>query len=240
MFSFSNMGIYKLQLPRNQVRRMLRGPAKQRKRLAAVTLVEVMATVLILTIAVLGASGYRYYTALDVRKAAMHRTAAEVAQLLCESWRGLEGTETYDPIAYFGSHLAPLEVASPMIGPCKNGKLLTGLAIEAGYEGPAPSADFTLLGLYKITTDGADYYAVLSWTPLEISPPFLTSLRPLKFLTGWKDTSPGPRALNVIVACPATGACPEPLVGEPRWPQAPVAGQAYKLFKLTTYTHLGQ
>ena len=116
----------------------------------------------------------------------MHRTAAEVAQLLCESWRGLDGTETYDPIAYFGSHLA----------------------IESASGGPSPSADFTLLGLYKITTPPrrTDYYAVLSW----------------------KDTSPGPRALNVVVAWDQRGS---PTSG---------SGQAYKLFKLTTYTHLGQ
>jgi len=171
----------------NQVRATIPDPATTAARqrwAAAVTLVEVMATVLILAVAVLGASGYRYYAALDARCAAMHRAAAEMAQLLCENWRGLGGAETYDPMSYFGSDLA----------------------IEVSYEGPAPPVDFTLLGVYKITTDGADYYAVLSW----------------------KDVSPGLRALNVVVAWDQRGS------------GTGGSGQAYKSFKLTTYTSVNQ
>ena len=61
---------------------------KQPKSSAGVTLIEVMAATVILTITVLGATGYRYYSALDARKAAKQSSGARIALLLCENWRG--------------------------------------------------------------------------------------------------------------------------------------------------------
>lgn len=63
------------------------------------SLIEVMVAILILSIAVIGTSGYRYYTALDARKADMQATAARVALMLCESWGGLKVTKTTIPQA---------------------------------------------------------------------------------------------------------------------------------------------
>ena len=68
---------------------------KRSKSTAAFTIVEIMEAMVILLIAMIGASGYRYYAALDARKAAMQATAARIGLLLCESWRGVEGTETF-------------------------------------------------------------------------------------------------------------------------------------------------
>jgi len=120
------------------------------------SLVDVMSSITILAMVVIGTSHFRYYSALDARKADMRIAAARIGVLLCESWRGVEGTESYDPIAHLGSDLE----------------------IEIIEEGSELSADFTLLGRYRITTtDGGEYRAVLSW----------------------KDVSGGLRALNVVV-----------------------------------------
>ena len=152
---------------------------KRHKFAAAVTLVEVMVAMLILTVAVLGASRYRYFAAFDARRAAMHRTAARVALLLCESWRGVKGIETYDPTAHFGTDLA---------------------IIESG--GSAAPEDFTLLGSYTVVLNNVNYYTTLSW----------------------KDVYTELRALNVVVAWSHNG---QEITG---------VVDAYKSFKLTTYT----
>jgi len=133
---------------------------KRYKPTAGFTLVEVMAAMAILAIAVLGASAFRYHAALSARKADLQTTAARTALLLCESWRGTSDPNTFDPIQ--------LATSDPN----------SALAIETIYEGPAVPADFTPLGIYRITIDGVNYYAVLSW----------------------KDISQGLRALNVVVA----------------------------------------
>lgn len=110
------------------------------------TLVEVMLATLILLVAVIGASGFRYYAALDGRRAAMQTTAARVGQLLCESWRGLSDPNTFDPVAHFGSELAITTVAETSM-------------LEYHYK----AADFTLLGVYTIAANDVSYCAVLSW-----------------------------------------------------------------------------
>jgi len=115
---------------------------KRPKSAGAFTLIEVIAAILILSIAVLGTSGYRYYAALDARKATMHTTAAGIGLLLCESWRGLSDPNTFAPDTYFGSDLA-----------------ITPIAYLPGFE----YEGFTPLGGYRVVVDGANYYALLSW-----------------------------------------------------------------------------
>jgi len=131
---------------------------KRPKSAGAFTLIEVIAAILILSIAVLGTSGYRYYAALDARKATMHTTAAGIGLLLCESWRGLSDPNTFNPDTYFGSDLA--------IAP------ITGFTWSA-YEG------FTPLGGYIVVADGCDYYALLSWKDVG------TGLRALNVVVAW-------------------------------------------------------
>ena len=127
---------------------------------AGLTLIEVMAAVAILAIAALGTSAFRYHAALGARTADLQTTAARTALLLCESWRGTSDPNTFDPIQ--------LATSDPN----------SALAIEVSYASLEVPADFTPLGIYRITIDGVNYYAVLSW----------------------KDISPGLRALNVVVA----------------------------------------
>jgi prepilin-type N-terminal cleavage/methylation domain-containing protein len=129
---------------------------KRLKSKAAFTLVEIMVAILIMTLAVLGASGYRYYSALDARKAAMHKAAAEIALLLCESWRGLEGIDTYDPTTHLGTDLA-----------------ITQSRCSVVPEG------FALLGNYTVVSSNVNYYVTLSWKNVA------TGLRALNVAVAW-------------------------------------------------------
>ena len=131
---------------------------EQIRRTRGVTLIEVMLAILILSVAVFGASGYRYYATLDARKADMHSTAARIGLLLCESWRGVKGAETYDPTAYFASELTITPITVPY---------------EFEYTG------FTLLGGYAVVLNRANYYAILSWKDVD------TGLRALNVVVAW-------------------------------------------------------
>ena len=127
------------------------------------SLTEVMAATAILAVLVLGTSGYRYYAALDERKADMKIDAADIAPLLCESWVGIKGVTTYDPAAYFSPNLT-----------------ITKLTVSATY---TPTG-FTLLGAYKIVANGANYYAVLAWKDIS------TDLRALNVMVVWSEQDP--------------------------------------------------
>ncbi len=131
------------------------------------SLVSVMIAMAILLAALIGTSNFRYYSTLDAQKAAAKITASRIGLMLCESWRGLGGIETFDPVAYFGSDLT----------------ITTST-------GPAEPADFTLLGSYTITLNGANYYITLSWKDVS------TGLRALNVVVAWAQRTQGVSSLN--------------------------------------------
>lgn len=120
---------------------------------------EVMAAILVLTIAVLGTSAYRYHAAMDVRKADDKTTSARTACLLCETWHGTTDPNTFDPVSHFGSELTISSLAS--------------------NEGPLVPTGWTRLGTYQIIIDDVDYRALLVWR--DISP----GLRALSVTIVW-------------------------------------------------------
>lgn len=142
---------------------------RRRKYRAGLTFVEMMIATVILLIAVLGASAFRYDSALSARKADLQATAARTALLLCESWRAVSDSNTFDPT----------QLVSP--------DLSSVLAIAPGYISHQTPEGFTLLGIYEVGVGDNDgvgddardtsYYAVLSY----------------------RDVSAGLRALNVTV-----------------------------------------
>jgi len=141
---------------------------KKRKVAAAVTLIEAMVAMTILAVAVLGASGYRYYAMLDARKASMQRTAAAIALSLCENWRGrgFDHTADYNPTdpTYLGD--------SPK------------LDITVSGSGPAVPADFpNKLGSYRIVVEGVHYWATLCWKDDAATP----GLRALNVVIAWQQ-----------------------------------------------------
>jgi len=103
-------------------------------------LIDAMAATVIISIIVVGTAGFSYFATTDSRTAAMKISAARVGLLLVETWRGLDGSEFYDPVSSLGS----------------------AITIENSV-GPAKPEDFTTLGSYKLVLDGVNYYATLSW-----------------------------------------------------------------------------
>ena len=106
-----------------------------------VTIIEIMVAITIVLVAVIGAAGFRYYSALDARKADVKITAGRIGSLLLEGWVGIGGQPTYDPVAEYG----------------------TEMNISVNAAGPAVPTGFTLLNSYQIVINRANYYATLSY-----------------------------------------------------------------------------
>ena len=148
--------------------------SKRPRRTAGLTLVEIMVSVLILVIAVLGTSAFRYHASLGVREAELQGNAAQIAQLLCESWRGASDPNTFALEDALGSEFATI------------------LDVYDTAHGPYVPDGFTLLGRYQIRMVGTDgggeisYWATLSWQ--EVAP----GLVALNVIVGWNPRSPMP------------------------------------------------
>ena len=131
-----------------------------------VSLVSTMVAVVILLIALIGTSSFRYCAALDARRADAQTSAARIALMLCESWAGVDGVLTYDPVI----------------------QLDNNLVITASTTGPAKPEDFTLLGTYKVVLKdyhGVNHYATLSWKDVQ------PGLRALNVVVAWAQRGPG-------------------------------------------------
>jgi Tfp pilus assembly protein PilV len=132
-----------------------------------ISLVSIMIAITILVAALIGTSNFRYYSALDAKKATAKITASRIGLMLCENWRGLGGIETYDPVSY----LSP------------------DLTITTST-GPAKPADFTFLGSYTVTVNNANYYITLSWKDVS------AGLRALNIIVAWAQRELGTSSLN--------------------------------------------
>jgi len=152
-------------------------PSKQGKSRSAVTLIEVMAAIVIVAIAVIGASGYRYYSTLDARRADFQNAAARIALLLCENWRGrgYDHTTDYDPTLHLDSE---------------------NLAVAASGVGPDYASGFTPLGRYEITMDGVHYWAALSWEDDAAT----VGLRALNVVVAWAQRQTGSDEAEAVAA----------------------------------------
>lgn len=134
------------------------------------TLISSLVAVTIILIAIIGTSNFRYYAALDTRKATAMTESSRIALLLCESWRGMQGDLSYDPLANFGSDLT-----------------------IRNDDGPLAPDGFTTLGSYLIMlgTDSdqseykISYYVTLSWQDIQ------TGLRALNANVSWAQRDTG-------------------------------------------------
>lgn len=130
------------------------------------SLVDTMVAVVILLIAVIGTSIFRYNAALDGRRFNSHTSAARIGLMLCESWRGINGDTTFDPIQLSTSDLK------------------IGQSTQSVSDVPS---DFNLLGRYTVTMNdvhGVDYHTTLSWKDIQ------TGLRALNVVVAWAQRSP--------------------------------------------------
>jgi len=125
-------------------------------------LVGTLVAITILSIAIIGAAHFRYFSAMDSRKAVMHSEAARIAVMLSESWRAVNGVETYDPVDDFGSGLTITDIGDG----------------DIEYD-----ETFTLLGSYEVGLNDKTYYATLSWKDVS------TGLRALNIIVAWSQRS---------------------------------------------------
>lgn len=137
---------------------------KRPKYEAGITLVEEMAAILILSVAVIGASAYRYHSALDARKADETAVATRIALLLCENWRGINGDETFNPQDYWGQGLPVIEVSG---------------------QGPEVPIGFTQLQTYTVEINNVLYFVTMSWQDVA------AGLRALNVTVAWNQRGAG-------------------------------------------------
>jgi prepilin-type N-terminal cleavage/methylation domain-containing protein len=69
----------------------------KRQRNKGLTLIELMVVVLIISVAVIGAMGFRFYCVSDAKKADVQVNAARIASMILENWKGMGGTTSYNP-----------------------------------------------------------------------------------------------------------------------------------------------
>jgi hypothetical protein len=143
---------------------------KRLKHPAGLVLIEVMMATVVLVIAVLGTSFYRYTAALNAREADRQMTAARIASTLCESWRGAGDPNEFD--------------VGGCLGTVSSGTLI--LSIDVADYGPAVPDGFSLLNhcQTEIKDEAQDagetyYQAALSWK--DVAP----GLRALSVIVVW-------------------------------------------------------
>lgn len=132
---------------------------KRSKPSGGFTFTEVMAAIVILTVAVLGTSAYRFHATVDVRKADLKTTGARIGCLLCETWRGSADPNAFDPVSHMGTDMTIISMTS--------------------YDGPGTPTGNRELGVYGITVNDEDFRANLSW--MDVS----DGLRALSVIIVW-------------------------------------------------------
>ena len=132
---------------------------KRFKSTGGFTFTEVMGAILVMTVAVLGTSAYRYHSMLDVRTAEKKTTGARIGCLLCETWGGSSDPNTFDPVTHLGADLAITSLTS--------------------YESLATPTGHLELGTYRITVDDENYQATLFWKDVS------AGLRALSVIIVW-------------------------------------------------------
>jgi len=126
------------------------------------SLTDTLISSVVLVIAVLGNSNYRYQSMLLAQRADMWRTGTAVAQLLCQSWAGAQGSSTYNPVSSLSSALTLVPGTGPSVG-----------------------AGFTWLGSYYTDLNGTRYFTTLSWKDVQ------PGLRALSVKVAWPQSKRG-------------------------------------------------
>ena len=168
---------------------VLRKTSKIRFR-RGMSLIGAMVAVVILLIALIGTSSFRYYAALDGRRAGTQTTAARVALTLCESWRGVKGDQTFDNFV-----MQDCFTYFPSIQSDPTALLGSDLQISTSASGPDKPADFVLLGSYIVALDyieSVNYNVTLSWKDIQ------TGLRALNVVVTWASRDDSVKSKNVL------------------------------------------
>jgi len=114
---------------------------KKRRHAKGFGLIEVMATILILVVAVTGSMAYQYHAVLNARKADLYATASRISNLMLETWKGSGSLDSFSPVTIFSSEM--------------------GIS-SSGSTGPDAVLTDTL-GKYMVNENNANYYLTLSY-----------------------------------------------------------------------------
>lgn len=128
------------------------------------TLIEIMIATVVVLVVVTGIMAYRYYSALDAKKAEVRAIAGRASLLLLEGWKGSGGATDYDPELVFASEF-PISVS--VFGP----------EIPTDYTGTL----FNLLGTYEIIIDDVYYYTTMAYLDETTTEP-----QTLNICTAWR------------------------------------------------------
>ena len=120
------------------------------------TLTEVMISILIVMVLATGAMGYQYNSSRDVKISEVQSSAARIAMLLLEGWKGQQGDTAFDPVAAFGDEMT---IQTTTLGP------------------DAPDNSFgvplTPLDSYEVVLRAVYYFVTLSYEEQSASEPML-------------------------------------------------------------------
>jgi Prokaryotic N-terminal methylation motif len=111
-----------------------------KRKSAGLTLVEILISITLIVVVVIGSMSFRYHAVMDVREADARITASRVGSMLLNAWVARTGDTSFDPVAEFNP----------------------GIPIAISTSGPAVPAGFTELNKYHIICDNVNYYATLS------------------------------------------------------------------------------
>ena len=123
------------------------------------SITEAVTSMVIIGLGVLGTTSLRYQSSLDSRRAEVGMNASRVTLMMTETWHGVQGSATFNPLTLLGSDLD----------------------IEASG-GPTEPSGFTLLGKYNIELDNVSYYSTLSYKDIN------SSLRALNVTVTWMQS----------------------------------------------------
>lgn len=122
--------------------------------------------VTMLAVVVLGTLSFRVHSIQELQKAEFQMSASRIADLFCQSWKGVRGTESFDPIESLRTAVNFIEDST---------------AGESDLDWPE---DFKQLGTFKVTMDSTPYYASLGYK--DIQPGF----RALTVMVAWAQRGP--------------------------------------------------
>lgn len=126
------------------------------------SLVDALVAVVMIIIIVLGATMYRYYSTLEVRKAQEQLKASRLAVTLCETWRAASGSAGYDPSDHLGSD-----------------------NVSFSGQGASKPSGYILQNNYEIAFDDLDCKATLSYKDES------SDLRALNIIVAWPNGNAG-------------------------------------------------
>ncbi|MFA5239752.1 MAG: hypothetical protein WC476_08625 [Phycisphaerae bacterium] len=135
---------------------------------SAVTLIEVLISIVILGIAAIGALNYQYYAAGHARIARAQRLATRTAQLVLEDWKSTGGSADYDLSTLGLGFSMPIQIPD-----------------QWDEEHGAGLGTTLNDSVYTITVDSLPMILMLIWQDVDVDTSAQITLRQLSVIVGF-------------------------------------------------------